>query len=154
MKDLSNENIIHIKKDGIEYLQFRKLLEYQDILKHAYCIGLDKNFRTTDTNNISSPSYEKLGKTLNIKVENIVKPEQAHTDQVRKIDKIEDIKQYGKRDGLITDQKNIAISTTNADCILLLFFDPIKKVIANTHSGWRGTVQRISVETVRKMKEI
>lgn len=154
MKDLSNENIIHIKKDGIEYLQFRKLLEYQDILKHAYCIGLDKNFRTTDTNNISSPSYEKLGKTLNIKVENIVKPEQAHTDQVRKIDKIEDIKQYGKIDGLITDKKNIAISTTNADCILLLFFDPIKKVIANTHSGWRGTVQRISVETVRKMKEI
>ena len=28
MKDLSNENIVHVKKDGIEYLQFRKLLEY------------------------------------------------------------------------------------------------------------------------------
>ena len=26
MRDLSNENIVHVKKDGIEYLQFRNLL--------------------------------------------------------------------------------------------------------------------------------
>ena len=45
------------------------------------------------------------------------------------------------------------LSTTNADCILLLFFDPVKKVIANIHSGWRGTLQRISVNAVRKMIE-
>ena len=44
------------------------------------------------------------------------------------------------------------IGTTNADCILLLFFDPVKNVIANVHSGWKGTVQRISIETVKKMK--
>ena len=30
MKDLSNENVIHVKKDGVEYLQFRKLLQYED----------------------------------------------------------------------------------------------------------------------------
>jgi len=32
-----------------------------------------------------------------------------------------------------------------------LFFDPVNKVIANVHSGWRGTIQRISVKTVQKM---
>ena len=26
--DLSNENVIHVKENGIEYLQFRKLLEH------------------------------------------------------------------------------------------------------------------------------
>ena len=46
------------------------------------------------------------------------------------------------------------LATTNEDCILLLFFDPVKKVIANVHSGWKGTVQRISTETVKKMIEI
>ena len=30
--DLSNENIIHIKKGNTEYIQFRKLLEYKDII--------------------------------------------------------------------------------------------------------------------------
>ena len=29
MKDLSNDTMIHIKKGNIEYLQFRKLLEYK-----------------------------------------------------------------------------------------------------------------------------
>jgi len=33
MKDLSNENVIHVKKNGVEYLQFRKLLEYSDIIE-------------------------------------------------------------------------------------------------------------------------
>ena len=32
--DLSNENIIHIKSGDIEYLQFRRLLEYKDNLVH------------------------------------------------------------------------------------------------------------------------
>ena len=32
-----------------------------------------------------------------------------------------------------------------------MFFDPVNKVIANVHSGWRGTIQRISVKTVQKM---
>ena len=43
MKDLSNENVIHIVKDGVQYLQFRRLLEYSDILVHAYSLGIDKN---------------------------------------------------------------------------------------------------------------
>ena len=32
MKDLSNENVIHIVKDGVQYLQFRRLLKYHYIL--------------------------------------------------------------------------------------------------------------------------
>lgn len=51
MKDLSNENVIHIVKDGVQYLQFRRLLEYSDILVHAYSLGIDKNFRTGKSKN-------------------------------------------------------------------------------------------------------
>lgn len=166
--DLSNENVIHIKKDGIEYLQFRKLLEYKDIINHAYSLGIDKNYRTARANKqkLEEHTYEKaiqdyksLCYAIDSKVEHLVKTNQEHTDEVKrvkeKINKEEpdfNLNQYSKTDGLITNQKNIMLSTTNADCILLLFFDPIKKVIANTHSGWRGTLQRISVKTVEKMK--
>ena len=44
--DLSNKNVIHVKKDGIEYLQFRKLLQYKE-LTHAYFIGKDIDFTTS-----------------------------------------------------------------------------------------------------------
>ena len=62
MKDLSNENVIHVKKNGVEYLQFRKLLEYSDIIKHAYAIGLEPNFRTARAKNatpLTKEEYEK-----------------------------------------------------------------------------------------------
>ena len=59
--NLSNENVIHVKKNGIEYLQFRRLLEYQDILTHAYTLGLDVNFRTAtiDKRPIPEKEYNK-----------------------------------------------------------------------------------------------
>jgi len=167
--DLSNENVLHIHKDGVEYLQFKKLLAYQDIINHAYSLGIDKNYRTAKANKEklqedvyqkALKDYEILCQEIGSKKEHLVKTNQAHTDEVKiakeKIKENEpdfNLEQYAKTDGLITNQKDIMLATTNADCILLLFFDPKNKVIANTHSGWRGTLQRISVKTVRKMKE-
>jgi len=162
MKELSNENIIHVKKDGIEYIQFRKLLEYSDIINHAYGIGLDRNYRTSkkDSYDKSINDYKDLCTAIGIEYINCVKPCQEHTKNIRNVkQKINKGKldfeqeEYKKTDGLITNQSNIALATKNADCILLIFFDPIKKVISNVHSGWRGTLQRISVEAVNKMKK-
>lgn len=165
--DLSNENVIHVEKEGIQYLQFRKLLKYSDIITHGYSLGIDKNFRTARANKQKLPEqeakkaikdYENLGKCIDIKLNKMVKPNQAHTDKIQIVEKhiLENepdfnLEVYDKTDGLITNKKDIALATTNADCILLLFFDPVNKVIANVHSGWRGTIQRISVKSVQKM---
>ena len=37
--DLSNENIIHVKKGDVEYLQFKELLKYSDRVQHAYSLS-------------------------------------------------------------------------------------------------------------------
>lgn len=167
MKDLSNENVVHITKDGVQYLQFRKLLEYNDVIAHAYSLGTDMNYRTArvDKKAISKEGYEKaiddykkLCNRINTNYLNIVKTNQEHTDNVKIVNKKINtnemdinLEQYNDTDGLITNKKGFVLSTTNADCILMLFFDPITKTIANIHSGWKGTVQRISVKTVKKM---
>ena len=164
--DLTNKYVIHIKDKENEYLQFKKLLEYSDIITHAYSLGIDKNYRTKRANkeNLddeeyinSLKCYDKLCKNLNLDYKNVVKPLQNHTDNVEELKKEKINKpsfdDYENTDGFITSEKNIVLSTTNADCILLLFFDPIKKVIANIHSGWKGTVKRISTVAVRKMIE-
>ena len=94
--DLSNKNVIHIKKNGIEYLQFRKLLEYSDIIKHAYSLGIDKNFRTARANKENLPKeelekalkdYENLGSAVGIDIKSMAKPNQNHTDNVQIINK-------------------------------------------------------------------
>ena len=46
-------------------------------------------------------------------------------------------------DGLISDKPGGVLASRNADCILFFFFDPVKRVIANVHSGWKGTFKRL-----------
>ena len=161
-----NENIIYKDICGVEFIQFKKLLQYDDIVTHAYCLGIDKNFRTSRADGVkitdeeynkALSNYKDLCKVLDLNYINIVKTIQTHTDNISNIEekKIEgpDFNTHKDVDALCTNKEDIILSTTNADCILLLFFDPVKKVIANVHSGWKGTFQRISVKTVRNMKE-
>lgn len=167
--DLSNENIIHVNKNGVQYIQFRKLLEYSDIIRHAYSLGTDVNFRTAKVNKqqlsrneyeLAINSYKNLCNAIGSNYINTVKTNQNHTDTIKiankKIKEDEpdfNLTEYNETDGIVTNKKNLILSTTNADCILLLFFDPIKKVIANVHSGWRGTLQRISTKAIEKMEK-
>lgn len=167
MRDLSNENVIHVKNKNIEYLQYRRLLEYKDIISHAYTLGLNVGFKVKGANNKIEDngydfvinSYKNICESIGCNYKNVIRANQDHTDKVKiiteKTTKEPELKLTKEivEDGLITNKKNIVLSTTNADCILLMFFDPVKKVIANTHSGWKGTIQRISVKTIRKMKE-
>ena len=163
INNLSNETVIHKIVDNIEYIEFKKLLEYSDIITHAYTLKMDNtSFKTiTEEEKISAiNSYNRLCEKLNLNYINIVKCSQTHTDHIEIVDKkinknTPDInnKKYDNTDALITNKKNLIISTINADCILFLLFDPINKVIANVHSGWRGTLKEIVIKTINKMHD-
>ncbi|MBO6244147.1 MAG: hypothetical protein J6O41_06265, partial [Clostridia bacterium] len=93
--DLSNENVIHVKKDGIEFLQFRRLLEYKEIINHAYSLGTNLNFRTAKANKEQLPSdifekncrdYKNLCEIIGENYINVVKANQEHTKNVQVID--------------------------------------------------------------------
>ena len=143
MKDLSNENI------NIQYLQFKRLLQYQNKLKHCYTLKpLDFKNSTKD-----SDDYKKICKEININNENIVHPKQTHTKIVRIVNEDDESSNFDEVDGLITDKKNKALSLYFADCTALFLYDPIKNVIGDIHSGWRGTVQKIGMVAVQKMQE-
>lgn len=56
-------------------------------------------------------------------------------------------------DGFVTDSREALIYTKYADCLPVYFYDPVKEVIALSHSGWKGTFQRIVLETLRVMEQ-
>ena len=56
-------------------------------------------------------------------------------------------------DALITNQSNIMLTILTADCVPILLFDPIAKVVAAVHAGWRGTQQEILFKTIKAMQE-
>lgn len=57
-------------------------------------------------------------------------------------------------DGLMTDVPGLPLMIFSADCIPVLFYDPVRRVVAACHAGWRGTAQGIVGETVRRLRAV
>ena len=97
--DLSNDVVLDIKKKNQEFLQFKKLQKYSDLISHCYSLGTDKNYRTFKANKQQLPKdeydknmndYKLLCETNNLNYKNIVKASQAHTDNILNINSIEE----------------------------------------------------------------
>ena len=142
------ENYIIKKNDYIEFLQFNKLLEFKDELEHAFTLKtFDVGLNKEETN--SKVNFEKISKLLNVEMNCIYKPKQKHTSNVVQI--IDGKESLINVDGLITDKSKKALVISIADCICLMMYDPKNKVIANIHSGWKGTLQKIGQKAVNIM---
>ena len=57
-----------------------------------------------------------------------------------------------KGDALVSGIRDIVLLIQAADCQPILLFDPVKKVISNIHSGWRGSINNIIGRTLDVMK--
>ncbi|MCI8486477.1 MAG: peptidoglycan editing factor PgeF [Clostridia bacterium] len=156
MKDLSNENVIHVNKNGVEYLQFRKLLQYKDNISHCFTLkdlsfGDNSNFYNIKDNVLED--YNKITNELQLDIKNIVRPFQTHTNFVKNVTNekgifIDELKNI---DGLLTDRKDEILSLTFADCTPIYLYDKKKNVIGNIHSGWKGTLNKIGKLAVKQM---
>ena len=58
---------------------------------------------------------------------------------------------YQDVDGLVTDVPGITLVAFFADCVPLFILDPVHRAIGLSHSGWRGSVNRIGQETLDVM---
>jgi YfiH family protein len=56
-------------------------------------------------------------------------------------------------DAIVTDQKGVSILMLFADCVPILFYDPVKKIVAGAHGGWQGTFKGVAGQTVQVMQE-
>ena len=60
----------------------------------------------------------------------------------------------GEGDALISAQPGLLLTIRTADCIPVLIADPVRRVVAAIHAGWRGTASGIVGKTVARMTEL
>ena len=103
-------------------------------------------------------NQSKLCDELDISSDKLIIPYQTHGTEIHEIDesfialsKKEKYEALYGTDALFTRLPNICIGVTTADCVPLLFFDPVKHVIAVAHAGWRGTCNRIGEKTIHSL---
>jgi YfiH family protein len=56
-------------------------------------------------------------------------------------------------DALVTNISKKFLVVQVADCQSILIYDPVRKVVANVHSGWRGSIKNIIGRTIKMMNE-
>jgi YfiH family protein len=162
---ISNTSVIN-RKDSLVYITFPRLTE-AGLVKHAFTTrmggvsegifsSMNMSFSRGDKKENVLENYKILCGALDIDFEGLVLSHQTHTNNVICVN--ESHKGTGitkpsfeNVDGLITDSEGVALVTQYADCTPLLFFDRKNRVIATSHSGWRGTVKQIARVTVNKM---
>ncbi len=155
-------------KNKVTFLTFPSLEKHG--VKHGFSTKLggvsegifatmNLSFSRGDDENAVMENYKRICEAIGTDYKRCVLSKQTHTTNIRIITE-DDIgkgiikeRDYDDVDGLITDIEGVTLVTQFADCVGLLFFDPVKKVIATSHAGWRGTVGKIGEKTVKLMQE-
>jgi polyphenol oxidase len=124
------------------------------ISKHPFH-SLNVGLHTADIPESVFENRARLAKETGIAVEKFLYASQIHSGDVKVIDQ-ESITngilaQTPQTDATITALPGICLMVMVADCVPLLLFDPVKRVSAVIHAGWRGTVKHITSNTVRVM---
>lgn len=60
---------------------------------------------------------------------------------------------HTKADAIITNQPTLTLFMRFADCVPIILYDPVKRVIGGVHAGWKGTVNNIVRDAVNAMVE-
>lgn len=153
----------------LEYLVF-PALEQTGMVEHLFTTrrgGVSKgifssmnlSFTRGDEEEAVFANYERIGKVLNCSVKDMVASHQTHTTNIRRVtaeDKGKGVvlpRDYDDIDGLITNEKNIALVTYFADCVPVYLVDPVQGAIGLAHSGWRGTVAQMGACMVQAMEQ-
>lgn len=104
-------------------------------------------------------NYTRIAAALGVERDRMVVSWQTHTTNVRLVTREDEGKgvirerDYRDVDGLICDIPGITLVTFYADCVPLYFVDPRHRAVGLSHSGWRGTVNRMGQVTIDAMKE-
>jgi len=98
-----------------------------------------------------------LARTFGGRVENFVMVSQTHGTDILVIDQPNpDYVHFQKLecDGIITSQPGVMIAVGVADCLPLLLLDPVKRVVAALHAGWKGTAGNIAAKGVESLMKL
>lgn len=158
-KVIKQNSVLLSAGEELEYLTFPSL-EATGIVRHLVTTrlgGVSKrefstmnvSFGRGDSREDVRENFRRIGQVLGCDPKNMVLSQQTHTTNIRLVtgqDRGKGVtiaQDYHDIDGLITNESGIALVTQYADCVPLLFVDPVHRAIGSGHSGWRGTVGRM-----------
>lgn len=171
MNYISNKTILHeVGEVSCPYITFEPL-DSIPYIKHGFSTRLggvsegkystmNLSFSSGDTDENVYENHRRLAKSMGMECERMVSTHQVHTANIRVVTEqdcgkgVTIPKDWTDNDAHITNCPNVFLKISVADCVPVFLVDTEKKAVGAIHSGWRGTVLKISKKTIEKMKEV
>ncbi|WP_230397313.1 peptidoglycan editing factor PgeF [Novisyntrophococcus fermenticellae] len=168
-KDVNQKKMEVVCRKGVTYLEFPEITA-TNLVTHGFSTRLggvsegiygtmNLSFTRGDDEGKVRENYRRMASALGICIESIVTSDQTHTTNVRLVRKedcgsgITKERKFHDVDGLITNVPFVTLVTFYADCVPLYFVDPVHKAIGLSHSGWKGTKDKMGKATVKAMTQ-
>ena len=120
----------------------------------SFNLGLN----TKDTYDNILLNHVNLSKALEFDLHSLVSSRQVHGRNIITIDRKPVTTEpftlqytFDGFDALTTDQPGTTLIIRVADCVPIILFDAVNKILSVVHAGWKGTLEGISAHTVKKM---
>lgn len=166
LKD-NKDTIVTVSKSSVPVLESRMLSELKGF-RHGFStrIGgvsqdiyaeMNVGLKLGDDRDSVLKNYGLLGEAIGIDCSRISAPNQVHDTVIIRAfeeDAGVGIVKPGRTEGIdgqITDVKNLPLIVYGADCVPMIFADPVRGAVGTAHGGWKGTVNGIAQKTVEAM---
>lgn len=112
-----------------------------------------------DDRELVRENYRRFCAALGADPAGLVLSRQVHEDTVRHVTAADAGKGFSApvdytADALITNEPGLNLMVFSADCIILLFHDPVTGCAGAVHAGWRGTALDLPAKTVGEMGRV
>jgi YfiH family protein len=169
MKFENNSKAVLNKDTKVPFLTFPSLSGLS-FIRHGFSTrlgGVSKGYFESmnlgnnrgDDQEAVDENFSRISESMGFDKNSLVLSDQVHNTKIRLVteeDKGKGIlkeRDYQGVDGLITNIVKIPLVTFYADCVPLYFVDKKNHAIGLSHSGWRGTVNRMGKVTLEAMKK-
>jgi len=153
---------------ALEYFEFDIFKQFPEIFACVFTRNggvssgayesLNVSYKCDDKNENVNRNRELICKEIGINRKNLIAVSQVHGKKILDIAKplddeflTQDIEGY---DGMITATKGLYLMVQVGDCQAVMIYDPVEKIVAGVHSGWKGSTKNIIGEAILKMVEM
>jgi YfiH family protein len=150
------------------YLQFQGLLEASGVF-HAYFLrkggasqgpfrSLNLSFAVGDEADNIKANRLRISQMIN--GGRLISARQVHQTKVIAFSKNDGMRPPKKgtpppaADAMTSDLAGMYLMIQVADCQAIMLYDPVRRVVANVHAGWRGSIADIIGKTLSAMTRI
>jgi polyphenol oxidase len=145
---------IFSKKTGVKHFITNRLGGVSTGPYFSLNLGLNQS---DDPSNVVE-NRKRVSQAAGFELQNFVFAQQTHSRNVYRVNSVDMGRGALTRetaipntDGMITNISGICLVTLAADCVPMLFFDPIKKAVGVAHAGWKGTLIKTPEAVVSAM---